>query len=300
MTELSCGLMSREVEVTVNKTVFAYDLVMVIGPVFPHEVVGFSGGNKYFFPGISGQEIIDAFHWLGALIGSAVVIGTKSTPVRAVVDRAAAMLPMDKLCASLVVKDGGLAGLYIGSPEESWSAAADLSTQVNIEHCERPFDRVLSQVPEMYPDLWTGAKGMYKLEPVVADGGELIIYGPHISEVSATHGEHIESIGYHVCAYFLAQMERFESIPGGVLAHSTHVKGAGSYVDGEERPRIEVVLATGISEETCRRINLGYRDPESIDVSEWRDRQEEGVLYVPRAGEILYRLTPGSPGREVD
>ena len=131
---------------------------------------------------------------------------------------------------------------------------------------------------------------MYKMEPVVADGGELIIYAPHIKEVSVSHGDIIEKIGYHTRDYFVKQMEKFSDIPGGVMAHSTHVKGLGSFEDGIEKPRINVVLATGISEEMCRKINLGYRDPNSINVEEWKDREDEGILYVPKAGELLYRL----------
>jgi hypothetical protein len=131
---------------------------------------------------------------------------------------------------------------------------------------------------------------MYKLEPVVADGGELIIYAPHITEISVTHGESIKQIGYHVRDYFVKQMDRFSDIPGGVMAHSTHVKGIGSFENGIEKPRINVVLATGIPEEICKEINLGYRDPATINVNEWMDREDEGILYVPKAGEMLYRL----------
>jgi hypothetical protein len=131
---------------------------------------------------------------------------------------------------------------------------------------------------------------MYKLEPVVADGGELIIYAPHISEVSVTHGEIIKKIGYHVRDYFVKQMDKFQDIPGGIMAHSTHVKGAGVYENGVEKPRVNVVLATAIPEEMCRKINLGYRDPATIDPVDWQNRESEGYLYVPKAGEILYRL----------
>ncbi|MEJ2637143.1 MAG: lactate racemase domain-containing protein [Calditrichia bacterium] len=290
VAEISGGRMRREVNVTINKQVYDYDILMIIGPTFPHEVVGFSGGNKYLFPGIAGQEIIDMFHWLGALITNPSIIGTKYTPVRKVVDRAAAMLPMERLCLSLVVKGADLAGLYIGSPEEAWEAAAGLSDKLHITYKDRPFRKVLSRAPEMYDDLWTGGKCMYKLEPVVADGGELIIYAPHIKEVSVTHGEIIEKIGYHVRDYFVKQMDKFRDIPGGVMAHSTHVKGIGSYENGVEKPRVKVVLATQIPEAVCRKINMGYRDPATIDIEEWKDREEEGILYVPKAGEMLYRL----------
>ncbi|UCG86921.1 MAG: DUF2088 domain-containing protein [Gemmatimonadota bacterium] len=288
--QLSHGLMREPVRVTVNRMALDYDLILIIGPTFPHEVVGFSGGNKYLFPGISGPEILNMFHWLGALITSPVIIGRKWTPVRAVVDTAAAMLPVPRLCMSLVVEGAVPMGLYCGTPEQAWSSAADLSDQIHIVYKERPYASVLSCAPAMYDELWVGAKATYKLEPVVRDGGELIIYAPHITGISVTHGRLIERVGYHVRDYFLAQMDRFADIPGGVLAHSTHVKGIGTYVDGREQPRIEVVLATGIPESKCRKINLGYRDPTTIDQDAWKNREHEGLLHVPKAGETLYRL----------
>jgi len=290
VAELSGGLMSEPVDVTINKMVYDYDLLLIIGPTFPHEVVGFSGGNKYIFPGIAGQEIIDMFHWLGALITNPMIIGHKYTPVRAVVDTAATFLPMERMCMSLVVKGTDLAGLYVGSPEDAWEAASDLSDQLHIVYTDRSYHTVLSRAPEMYDELWTGGKCMYKLEPVVADGGDLIIYAPHISQVSEMHGAIIEKIGYHVRDYFVKQPDRFTDIPGGVMAHSTHVKGIGKYEDGVETPRVNVILATGISEETCAKINLGYRDPETITIEDYMDKEDEGVLYVPKAGEMLYRL----------
>ena len=291
VAEISNGLLHQKVDITINKMVFDYDTLLIIGPTFPHEVVGFSGGNKYLFPGIAGQEIIDMFHWLGALITNPFIIGTKYTPVRKVVDRAATFLPMQRLCASLVVKGHDLAGLYIGTPEEAWSAASDLSDKLHIVYKDKPFKKVLSRAPLMYDDLWTGGKCMYKMEPVVADGGELIIYAPHIKEISVTHGHIIEKIGYHVRDYFVNQMEKFADIPRGVMAHSTHVRGVGTFIDGVEKPRVSVILATQIPKDVCERINMGYRDPDSIRVEEWENREDEGILYVPKAGEMLYRLS---------
>jgi nickel-dependent lactate racemase len=288
--EISGGLMHRPVETTINKMVFDYDLLLIIGPTFPHEVVGFSGGNKYLFPGISGQEIIDMFHWLGALITSPAIIGTMHTPVRAVIDRAASLLPLERLCMSLVVRGGDLAGLFVGTPEEAWESAASLSDQIHIVYKDRPYKKVLSCAPMMYDELWVGGKCTYKLEPVVADGGELIIYAPHMKEISVTHGAIIRQIGYHVRDYFLNQMEKFRGIPPGVMAHSTHVKGVGTFDRGVERPRMNVVLATGIPGELCKAINLGYKNPDAIDVEQWKDREDEGTLYVAKAGEILFRL----------
>ncbi|MDP9152030.1 MAG: lactate racemase domain-containing protein [Myxococcota bacterium] len=287
---ISGGLMRERVEITVNKLVLDYDMLLIVGPTFPHEVAGFSGGNKYLFPGISGQEIIDMFHWLGALITNPHIIGTKWTPVRAIVDKAASMIPVERKCVSLVVDGAELVGLYVGTPEEAWSAASDLSREIHVLYEDRAYDSVLSCAPKMYDELWVGGKCAYKLEPVVADGGELIIYAPHIDEISVVHGAMIRKLGYHVRDYFVKQWDRFAGFPRGVVAHSTHVKGIGTYEDAVERPRITVSLATGISEAECRAVNLGYVDHKKIDVDQWKNRKGEGRLYVPKAGEMLYRL----------
>jgi nickel-dependent lactate racemase len=291
---LSGGRLSQTVQVSLNRMIFDYDQLVICGPVFPHEVVGFSGGNKYFFPGIAGPAIINFTHWLGALITNYDVIGAGYTPVRAVIDRAASLVTVPTACFALVVKPDGLAGLWFGSPRETWERASALSSRRHIVWLDRPMKQVLSVMPPMYADVWTAGKGMYKMEPAVADGGEVIIYAPHITEVSVTHGKVLEEIGYHCRDYFVAQAERFAKYPGGVVAHSTHVKGMGTYdlKTGVETPRITVTLATGIGEERCRKINLGYRDPKTIDVAAWQGREAEGILVVPRAGEMLYRVKP--------
>ncbi len=289
---LSHGLLSRDIEITLNGLIFQYDQVIVCGPVFPHEVAGFSGGSKYIVPGIAGSDIIDFTHWLGAVRGNYHTIGRAHTPVRAVIERAAAMVDVPIACFALVVTHEGVSGLYFGSIQDSWRAAADLSARKHVVYLDRPVRRVLSMMPEMYADLWTAAKGMYKLEPAVADGGEIVIFAPHITEVSYTHGRVLDEIGYHCRDYFIGQWSRFAHYPGGILAHSTHVKGLGKYdaATGVETPRIRVTLATGIPEARCRRINLGYVDPATVNPEEWGGREDEGVLLVRRAGEILYQL----------
>lgn len=293
MERLSEGLTREPIVVLLNRLVLEYDRIIIVGPTFPHEVAGFSGGNKYFFPGVSGPEIIHQTHWLGALKTNMGIIGTKNTVVRNIINRAASMINVPKLCFSPVVTHEGLHGLYAGTPEAAFDAAADLSAMIHIVYKDRTFERVLSICPKMYDDLWVGAKCMYKLEPVVADGGELIIYAPHIDEVSYTHGEILDRVGYHTRDYFTAQMDRFADEPRAILAHSTHVKGIGTFDRGIERPRITVTLATGIPEDRCRRINLGYQDPSTIDPAEWEGREDEGILVVHNAGEVLYRLKSG-------
>jgi len=293
--QLSGGLFSMDVTVEVNKRLFDYDQIIIIGPVFPHEVVGFSGGNKYLFPGVSGPSILNFFHWLGAVITNPMIIGSKWTPVRKVVDRAAAMIGVEKLCFCLVVKGHDLAGIVAGTPEAAWDEASELSRSLHITLKDRPFHTILSCAPAMYDELWVGGKCMYKLEPVLADGGELIIYAPHIHEISVVHGKLIESIGYHCRDYFLKQWDKFKDLPWGILAHSTHVRGIGAFEDGVEKCRARVTLATGIPREVCEKINLGYRDPATIRVEDYANREDEGILLVPKAGEMLFQLREPAP-----
>ncbi|MGV0836342.1 lactate racemase domain-containing protein [Mycolicibacterium thermoresistibile] len=312
--ELSDGMLRQAVDVRINRAVIDHDLTLIVGPVFPHEVVGFSGGNKYLFPGVSGRELIDISHWLGALITSAEIIGTRGiTPVRALINEAAALIPGERLALCVVTQSGksrhepeeiapvdpdvdigddpkgaALHAMTFGDPQSAWAAAADISAQTHITYLDAPVRRVLSILPTKYDDMWTGAKGFYKVEPIVADGGQVVIYAPHITEISSTHPL-ISEIGYHCRDYFVKQWDRFSHYPWGDLAHSTHLRGAGSYdeVHGE-RNRVTVTLATGISEDATRAVNLDYLDPAGIDVDAWA--ADPDTLVVPNAGENLFRL----------
>ena len=298
LTELTGGLMRDvSVEVRINRHVAEADIAIVVGPVFPHEVVGFSGGNKYFFPGVSGQELIDLSHWVGALITSAKMIGTRGvTPVRALINEAATLIPADRLALCLVVASGTdtLHAAAFGTPEDAWAACAEISAETHVTYLDAPVRRVLSIMPTKYEDIWTAAKGFYKLEPIVADGGEVIIYAPHITHVSVMH-PHITEIGYHCRDYFLGQWDRFKDQPWGDLAHSTHLRGQGTW-DPEhgEQDRVTVTLATGIPEEIVRSVNLNYLDPAEVDIAAYE--ADPDTFVEPHAGEVLYRLRPSGSG----
>jgi nickel-dependent lactate racemase len=292
IAELSDGMLRHSVNVRVNRAVVEHDVTLIVGPVFPHEVVGFSGGNKYLFPGVSGRELIDLSHWLGALITNAEVIGTRGiTPVRALIDEAASLLPGQRLALCLVTKSRSpheLHSVAFGDPGSAWEAASEVSAAAHILYLDAPVRRVLSLIPEKYDDMWTGAKGFYKVEPIVADGGQVVLYAPHIHEISATHPA-IAEIGYHCRDYFVKQWDRFQAYHWGDLAHSTHLRGVGTYdaVHGE-CDRVTVTLATGIPEEQTRAVNLDYLDPGGIDPEAWAADPE--TLVVPDAGEDLFRL----------
>ena len=290
-----------DVPVEINRLVFDYDQVIIIGPVFPHEVVGFSGGNKYLFPGVGGPEILNFFHWLGAVVTNPMIIGNKWTPVRKVVDRAGCD---GQRSASLCFCLGGgwqtiRGNFHRHARKPRGTRPASFRASLHITFKEKPFHTILSCAPAMYDDVWTAGKCMYKLEPVLADGGELIIYAPHITEVSVTHGKIIEEIGYHCRDYFLKQWDKFKDYPWGVLAHSTHVRGIGTYENGSgempgksharyacarAKPANASTSATAIPTPSARRIS--------------RTARRRGFCYVPKAGEMLYQLrTPAEWAR---
>jgi len=289
---LTNGLFEQPIPITINRKAVEYDHILIVSPVVPHEAMGFAGGNKYFFPGIAGLELVQTFHWLAAVITNPAINGVKDTLTRRVIDRAVEFLPTPRTCFAFAVDQRHeLACLYAGEPKAAWSRAADYSARLHIAYLDRPYKRILGLTPPIYEEVWVAGKAMYKLEPVVADGGELVIHGGHVREISFVHGKDIARIGYHVRDYFTKQWDRFANEPKLILAHSTNVKGIGNFENGVEQPRVTVSLATSIPEETCGRINLGYRDISSIDIDRWKE--DEDTLVVEEAGQVLYRLKNG-------
>jgi lactate racemase len=287
-------IIANDVPVIINKNVLNHDHIIICGPVFPHESVGFSGGNKYLFPGIAGLETISTFHWLSAMLTTMAIIGIEDTPVRRLIDKFASYVPTPVTCVSFVVSDRGMHGVFIDDAVKSQAKAAELSAQVHIAYLDKPVHTVIAHAAERYDDLWTGGKAMFKAEPVVVDGGRLLIYAPHITEVSYTHGKWLDEAGYHVRDYFAKQMDRFAHIPKVALAHATNVKGAGTYdaKTKDESPRIQVDISTSIPRERTEHINLGYVDPATVSIEDWQRRaqDDEGILVIPHAGEFLFRL----------
>ncbi len=254
-----------DVPVRINRHIFDYDHVLILGPTFPHEVAGFSGGAKYLFPGISGPEMINVSHWLGALVGVVDTIGVAETPVRAMIHAAAAKVDVPiTLIALVVVDDAQLAGVFVGDLIEAWRAAAALSSQRHIIWVDKPFQRVLSCAPPMYDELWTAGKAMYKLEPALAQGGELTIFSPTLDVVSHVHGDYIYQIGYHVLDYFLAQWDEFKDVPLGVVATAPTCAAAVATLTAWSCPTPPSTWLPSFAPPTCAACP-GYVDPATID-----------------------------------
>ena len=291
VARLTGGLLRVGTTVRVNRAVVDHDRTVVVGPVLPHEVVGFSGGTKYLFPGVSGQEMIDLSHWVGALVTSPQIIGTPgTTPVRDLIDEAVALLPnpVDAVCVVTEPGSERLHSVAVGEVHEAWAAAVEVSAATHVRYLDAPVPRVLSLVSTRYDDLWTGAKGFYKVEPVAADGGQVVLFAPHIREI-APHHPVVSEVGYHCRDYFVGQWDRFGHLPWGDLAHATHLRGAGTWsADDGERCRVTVTLATGIPADQVRAVGLDHLDPDAVDVAAWS--HDPRTLVVPDAGEELYRL----------
>ena len=298
LISLTGGLIDYSVPVTINRLVGArvYDTVIVFGATVPHEVAGFAGGAKYFFPGVAGPELTHTTHWLGALAGIENTIGQVETPTRKLIEAATNLVPARIISLNSVVSrgsDGQLIthALFTGDIREAFRRAAAVSREVHIRYTGRKYRRVIALLDPHYDELWVGGKASYKLGAVVEDGGELIIFAPHLSKLSETHGALIEKYGY-------APLESVRDMLGVsqelrenlcIAAHLAHVAYAGRIDDdGNIVPRYRITMATGIDEQTCKRVNLGYLDYRTFDYE--TNRSDPDTLIVNDAGRDLYKV----------
>jgi len=289
------GLLRESVKIRLNAHLAPgqYDVVLVLGATVPHEVAGFAGGAKYFFPGVAGPELTHLTHWLGALATIERVIGRIETPTRRLIEAAAAFVPAPVIALTTVAtRDAsGLKtrALFAGDLRQTVRRAAEISQQVHVRYTGRRYKRIVAILDDHYDELWVGGKASYKLGSIIERGGELIIYAPHLSAISLTHGALIEKYGY-------APLERVRDMVEGsdelranlcVAAHLAHVAYAGEKGDdGVVVPRYRITLAANLPEATCRRVNLGYLDVRTFDPRAFRD--DPDTLTVENAGRDLY------------
>lgn len=297
VNSLTGGLIDHAIPVTINKLLApgVYDTVLVFGATLPHEVAGFAGGAKYFFPGVAGPELTHKTHWLGALAGIENTIGQVETPTRKLIEAAADLISARIISLNSVVSrnaDHQLVthALFTGDVREAFRRAAEVSRDIHIRYLKRKYKRVIAVLDEHYDELWVGGKASYKLGAIVEDGGELIIYAPHLTKLSETHGALIEKYGYaplEVVRDMLgASQELRENLC--IAAHLAHVAYAGrTDAEGKIVPRYRITMATGLDEETCRRVNLGYLDHRTFNY----DNSDPETLIVTDAGRDLYQLS---------
>ena len=295
---LTDGLIERAVPVTINKLLApgVYDTVLVFGATVPHEVAGFAGGAKYFFPGVAGPELTHTTHWLGALAGIENIIARVDTPTRRLIEAAAELIPARIISLNTVVSrelDGNLVtyALFAGEIREAFRRAAEVSREVHIRYTGRKYKRVIALLDPHYDELWVGGKASYKLGAIVEEGGELIIYAPQLTKISETHGALIEKYGYAPLEVVRDMLGVSQELRENlcIAAHLAHVAYAGRLDDeGNVVPRYRITMASGLDEETCRRVNLGYLDHRSFDYEALRS--DVDTLIVENAGRDLYQV----------
>ncbi len=300
VSELTGGLIKESVPVNLNRLLApgVYDTVLIFGATVPHEVAGFAGGAKYFFPGVAGPDLTHATHWLGALASIENVIGRVETPTRHMIEAAADLVPARVISINSVVtrtEDERLRthALFCGDFREAFRRAAEVSRQVHIKYTGRKYRRVVALLDEHYDELWVGGKASYKLGGIIEEGGELVIYAPHLRAISETHGLLIEKYGY-------APIDRVREMVAlstelrsnlAVAAHLAHVSYAGSRDEtGKVVPRYKITMASALDEATCRRVNLGFLDHREFRREDYDS--DPDTLVVERAGRDLYLVEP--------
>jgi len=299
VVDLTGGLITHEVPVSINRLLGprVYDTVLVFGATVPHEVAGFAGGAKYFFPGVAGPELTHTTHWLGALAGIENVIGQVETPTRHLIESATDLIEPRVISLNSVVSRSDndrliTHALFAGDVREAFRQACRVSSEVHIRYTDRKYKRVVALLDRHYDELWVGGKASYKLGAIIEDGGELIIYAPHLTKISETHGQLIEKYGYAPLESVRDMLGVSEELRQNlcIAAHLAHVSYAGR-LDEEARivPRYQITMATGLDEATCRRVNLGYLDYKTFDYQKLRDDEE--TLIVKDAGRDLYRVS---------
>jgi hypothetical protein len=299
VSALTGGLIAQGVDVRLNARVAdgSYDLVLVVGAAVPHEVAGFAGGAKYFFPGVAGPELTHLTHWLGALATIERVIGRVETPTRRMIEAAADLVPTPVIgLTSVMTRDGSGANtraLFAGDLRETFRSAAAISQQVHVKYAGRRYRKVIALLDEHYDELWVGGKASYKLGAIIEPGGELIIYAPHLTQISITHGKLIEKYGYAPLEQVREMVEGSDELRANlcVAAHLAHVSYASAQTaDGTFEPRFRITLASGVPEEVCRRVKLGFLDYRTLNPE--RFRNDPDTLVVDRAGRDLYLVEP--------
>jgi nickel-dependent lactate racemase len=298
--ELTGGLIQDAVPVNLNRLLGpgVYDMVLIFGATVPHEVAGFAGGAKYFFPGVAGPDLTHATHWLGALATIENVIGRVETPTRHLIEAAADFVPARVVSLNSVVtrddRDRLLThALFAGDFRLALRRAAEVSRHVHIKYTGRKYNRVVALLDEHYDELWVGGKASYKLGSVIEEGGELVIYAPHLSAISETHGRLIEKYGYAPLDRVREMVALSEELRENlcVAAHLAHVSYASRLDrDGRVAPRYRITLASALDEATCRRVNLGFMDHRQFRREDYE--ADPDTLVVERAGRDLYLASP--------
>ena len=293
--EISEGKLSFSWPAQVNKLLLdkSFDLILSIGQVVPHEVIGMANYNKNIFVGTGGNEGINKSHYLGAIYGMERIMGRAKTPVRSILEYAsthfAQELPIVYIQTVLSKGDDGemkLRGLFIGDDFECFQKAAELSLETNFIMVEKPIKKCIVYLdPKEFASTWLGNKSVYRTRMALADGAELIVLAPALKEFGEdkTIDRLIRKYGYANTPAILKAVEENADIQEnlGAAAHLIH---------GSSEGRFSITYCPGdhISKEEIESVNYGYAPyaemMEKYNVNQlkdgWNTVNGEEIFYI--------------------
>ena len=297
--EVSEGRLHYPWKAQVNKLLLdpSFDLILSIGQVVPHEVIGMANYTKNIFVGIGGAEGINKSHYIGATYGMERIMGRAKSPVRDVMEYAAkhftSNLPIVYIQTVLSKGDDGemkLRGLFIGDDFECFQKASDLALQTNFIMLEKPVSKCLVWLdPEEFKSTWLGNKAIYRTRMALADNAELIIMAPALREFGEdrTIDGLIRKYGYRGTPATLKAVEENSDLQEnlGAAAHLIHGSSEGRF-------SITYCPGTDITKEEIESVGFKYGSPDDVIAKYRPDTLKDGWNTMPDGEEIYYISNP--------
>ncbi len=296
--EVSEGKVDFEWPAQVNKLLVdgGFDLILSIGQVVPHEVVGMANYNKNIFVGTGGQEGINKSHFLGAAYGMEKMMGRSETPVRKVLNYASEKFAKDLpilYIQTVIAKDetGELVmrGLFIGEDYECFERAAELSLEVNFQMLDKPLKKVVVFLdPAEFKSTWLGNKSVYRTRMAIEDDGELIVLAPGLKEFGEDKeiDRLIRKYGYRTTPEVLKFVDENEDLQKNLSA-------AAHLIHGSSEDRFKITYCPGsISKEEIESVNFSYADLEEMTKKYNPEELKDGFNTMPDGEEIFYISNP--------
>ncbi len=298
VNQVSEGKVNYDWPAQVNKLLVegGHDLILSIGQVVPHEVVGMANYNKNIFVGTGGQEGINKSHFLGAAYGMEKMMGRADTPVRKVLnyasDNFAKDLPIIYI-QTVIGKDEDsnlvMRGLFIGDDYECFDLAAKLSLEVNFEMLDKPLEKIIVYLdPEEFKSTWLGNKAIYRTRMAIADEGELIILAPGLKEFGEDPDidKLIRKYGYLTTSEILKLVDKNEDLKNNLSA-------AAHLIHGSSENRFKITYCPGnISEKEIRSVNFNFSDLDQMTIKYNPKKLKDGFNTMPDGENIFYISNP--------
>ena len=291
---LSGGLWDEPVEVEINRRLVevGYDLILSIGQVVPHEVVGMSNYTKNLFVGVGGSSMLGSSHMLGAVYGLERMMGRDHSPVRRLFDLAYERYLKDlPICFVLTVMSGGnhMHGLFIGDTRRVFEEAVACSQKNNLDWVEKPIEHCVVYLdPEEYRSTWLGNKAVYRTRMALADGGRLTVIAPGVEKFGEDpeNDRLIRKFGYrgrlHTLELFKREPELRENM--SAAAHLIH---------GSSDGRFSITYAAGkLTREEVEGVGFDWADCGELLRRYPPERMRGGFQTMPDGEEVFYISNP--------